>query len=99
MLRRAVNTTASSALASQMTNEALHQAATNQTSEVLDVLSTVVTDKKASPTKTWAFQETLLQTREHKGPQGNSLQAVQLNTDAIALVDRWEERVRLIKVV
>ncbi|GMH38063.1 hypothetical protein BSKO_05947 [Bryopsis sp. KO-2023] len=63
---RAVNATASSALALQMTNEALHQAATNQTSEVLDVLSTVVTDRKENPTKTWAFQEALLQTKEEK---------------------------------
>ncbi|GMH45923.1 hypothetical protein BSKO_13887 [Bryopsis sp. KO-2023] len=49
MLRRAVNTTASSALALRMTNEALHQAATNRTSEVLDVLSTVT--RKQAPRK------------------------------------------------
>ncbi|GMH39934.1 hypothetical protein BSKO_07838 [Bryopsis sp. KO-2023] len=49
MLRRAVNTIASSALALRMTNEALHQAATNRTSEVLDVLSTVT--RKQAPRK------------------------------------------------
>lgn len=56
-MRMAVNATASSALALQLTDDALHQAATNQTSELLGVLSTVV-EGKVGPVKTrpsWDF--------------------------------------------
>lgn len=56
-MRLAVNATASSALALQLTDEALHEAATNQTSELLEVLSTVV-EGKFGPVKTkpsWDF--------------------------------------------
>lgn len=49
-IETAVRATASSALALRLTDEALHEAAHNQTSTLLDVLSTVIENEAPSAT-------------------------------------------------